>query len=501
VSRGRTEWWDKSHPTKVTLSIYSPPNPLDYEPPQHRRRGVPVGTAIAWLIIALCVTAMLTRIEWGPRLRGNSTATKPPAIEPTTAAQLTKYKSTQLQLAARYAVGIRSLLPADQSKTFSTDLVKQLEQTATAGGTLEELRIIPVIGELQGKDAALDALDRFDVNHPHDPPYGLASEASRLREIYETPPDRRDPNNADALIAHHGWFGRLAVANGLPKDDPRRAAAIDPALRTVAAFAGVTIGGLGALVTGIVLAILAVVRFSKGRFPRAYRPTADPALAGPFVEAFAVYLVSFIALSVGLALLFPRAVFWPSFAATVVIPLAIAWLRLRRVPWPEIVGGLGWHARGRGVGGVFREIGAGLVGYLAGLPVLAVGLITTFVLVNVTRATPSHPVQDMPMEALADRLQIFLLAAVWAPVVEETMFRGALFHHLRGRFGWWVSTIVVSVVFAVIHPQGWTTVPALAAVAFVLAGIREWRASIIGPMTAHAIHNGTLILVLMAATS
>ena len=75
------------------------------------------------------------------------------------------------------------------------------------------------------------------------------------------------------------------------------------------------------------------------------------------------------------------------------------------------------------------------------------------------------------------------------PVIEETMFRGALFHHLRRRWSWVISAPVVAFIFAVIHPQGWVTVPALGAIAMVLAALREWRGSIVAPMAAHACNN------------
>ena len=85
---------------------------------------------------------------------------------------------------------------------------------------------------------------------------------------------------------------------------------------------------------------------------------------------------------------------------------------------------------------------------------------------------------------------------LFGAVGEELMFRGAYFSHLRERFGWLTSALVVAVLFAAIHPQGWTAIPALASLAVVLAGIREWRGSIIGCMTAHAINNAVAMAVL-----
>jgi membrane protease YdiL (CAAX protease family) len=69
------------------------------------------------------------------------------------------------------------------------------------------------------------------------------------------------------------------------------------------------------------------------------------------------------------------------------------------------------------------------------------------------------------------------------------MFRGLLFHHLRRRWSWLVSSLIVSGIFAMLHPQGWVAIPALSSIALVLSALREWRGSLIAPMTAHACSN------------
>jgi len=73
--------------------------------------------------------------------------------------------------------------------------------------------------------------------------------------------------------------------------------------------------------------------------------------------------------------------------------------------------------------------------------------------------------------------------------MEETMFRGIFLHHLRQRWSWIASASVVSLIFAMLHPQGWVAIPALASIAMVLGALREWRGSLIAPMAAHACNN------------
>jgi membrane protease YdiL (CAAX protease family) len=59
----------------------------------------------------------------------------------------------------------------------------------------------------------------------------------------------------------------------------------------------------------------------------------------------------------------------------------------------------------------------------------------------------------------------------------------------------------VGLVFAVIHPQGIALVPPLMTLGAVFAMIREWRGSLIGPVAAHAIHNGFLMTMLAVLLS
>jgi membrane protease YdiL (CAAX protease family) len=114
---------------------------------------------------------------------------------------------------------------------------------------------------------------------------------------------------------------------------------------------------------------------------------------------------------------------------------------------------------------------------------------------------PGHPVTDLL--AGADGLRIallLLLASVAAPVVEEIMFRGALYGHLRGTFfvrnplvSVMVAAVVSSFIFAVIHPQGVLFTPALGGLAVSFCLSRELRGSLIAPVVAHAINNAVTL--------
>jgi hypothetical protein len=192
--------------------------------------------------------------------------------------------------------------------------------------------------------------------------------------------------------------------------------------------------------------------------------------------------------------LFPNAGLSLTFVLFALLPVAWVYLRLRGVGWGDMMRGLGWY---RCPGGFWREVGVGIYGYVAGLPVLALGMLATWYLMKLTGNRATHPITNEPVDHAGQVLQLVLLACVGAPIVEETMFRGALLGHLRARFGWWISAPVVSLIFVAIHPQGWVAIPVLGAIALVLAGLREWRGSLVASMTAHAMNNGVAVALMV----
>ncbi len=80
------------------------------------------------------------------------------------------------------------------------------------------------------------------------------------------------------------------------------------------------------------------------------------------------------------------------------------------------------------------------------------------------------------------------------------MFRGVLYRHMRESTCRWplllsfaTSALVVSFVFAVIHPQGLVAVPALMSLAIGFTIMREWRGSLISCMIAHGLNNALVM--------
>ena len=102
------------------------------------------------------------------------------------------------------------------------------------------------------------------------------------------------------------------------------------------------------------------------------------------------------------------------------------------------------------------------------------------------------------------RVLIISLAAIAAPIVEETIFRGVLYRQLRTSsrtfnhaisiFG---SVLIVSFLFAAIHPQGWIAIPALMGIAIGMNLMREWRGTVIPSMVVHGVSNGLVTSMML----
>lgn len=387
-------------------------------------------------------------------------------------------------IAGRYAVGLAQL--AEQSPELQDGMGQALAALPQAQRPVDHLRVAILAGELQNAGAALAQLKTLQATQ--NLPEPVAHDAEVLRTIYargsgELPPDARS-----RLIDRHGWFGRLALAFNQPAAMPMRQQAMQAAARTTWTLLLGTMGLLGLGVVGLVMFLFAVVRQSQGKVRWRYMRTRRQTT--PFLEAMALYLAALVAASFIVEGVGPAGL-----VAVVVLPLVVLlWPRVRGVTWPRLAAGLGWY-RGEGV---LREMAMGVVGYLAGVPVLALGLAGTVLLSAWLGEEGMHPVVPNLLRGGPVVIAgVLALAVLWAPVVEESFFRGALYHHLRRRWRVIGSALLVGVLFAVIHPQGIVGVPVIASLGIVLAVVREWRGSIIGPMTAHALHNLTALLVVL----
>lgn len=267
----------------------------------------------------------------------------------------------------------------------------------------------------------------------------------------------------------------------------------------------------GGFLLGTVLLILAAVRTMKGNSVFVFDPSEGGSRA--HIWAFIAYLgvmgspIVFLFFSVNnealaaLVQVLSIAVFLLSFVVGVGIALFCS-----KGSFRERRRAIGLHT-GRGI---FREIGSGIVGYCCVLPIALVGAAASGILWWITSYFPTeeveevatgHPIGELFFDApLLARFGLLLLAAVAAPLIEETMFRGILHRGLRRSFSLPIAGLIAAVCFAAVHPQEVVALPVLAALAFGFMLIREWRDSLIAPMVAHGLHNGTLMTGLWIMT-
>lgn len=312
-------------------------------------------------------------------------------------------------------------------------------------------------------------------------------------------PAMLEAGDRELLQAELGWFGEMILSRDLPRDAAQRQGPRNSALLVLAGMVLLmTLAGLGTLV-GCGLLLLAVIQKGDGRLQlRLGKPQHEGSI---YLEAFTVYIGLFFLLEILPALL-GLARPWLSYGGLVVLSLTgLLWPVIRGLPRETAFRDMGLY---RG-GGFMKEIGAGLAGYVAVLPVVAIGFALTLAIVVLSQKlfppppgeSPdliSHPVVVwIAHGGTGARIAVLLLASGFAPFFEEAMFRGALFRDLRRFRGPVLSAVIMGVLFAAIHPQGLAMVPALAGLAVGFALIREWRGSLIAPMAAHAMHNGVLV--------
>ena len=257
-------------------------------------------------------------------------------------------------------------------------------------------------------------------------------------------------------------------------------------------------GLMGLFALGSLLLAWVGFGFSRGRLSVAYPASVDPdAEVGsttrlPFLEVVLLFVIGSQLVGAGsIWLADDDSVFWPLWLSLclLVVPL---WPLLRANGVSSWGRALGWY---RGAG-LLPELGWGILAYIASIPLLTLGLGASFWLATRTSSDPHHPVSDwMTSGDESQMVATFILATLWAPWLEETVFRGAFYHYLRGGLGAVGSALISALVFSALHPQGLAGLPFLMTLAFILAWVREWRGSLVACMTMHFIHNSITLLL------
>lgn len=510
---GKLEHW-----SPVTEAMRTPSDPLvtkqgnPIDPPDP---GTPMSRTIAILLTIFAVVFVVLWQNFPDESKQKLFFPNAPQVEHETAIdQPAPGNFGQVDLVGRlFLRGYEMFKSQDIMSQFDTQGSRYIDE--------DRIRIIMLSAEFEGTDAALDRLEAFRLES-----LGMESEDDEvrielstddlvlkelniLRTLYTDGQAALTEDETMQLAERYGYIGRVALTHDLPDTDPQRG-------KLIQGFWGIMLFlilvGLVAILgplTGLVLLILGMISFFGGRMKmRARVPTPGGSV---YLETYMIFVLGFCAMAVGTFFVGNSSM--PELAA---FSLLVQWLLLLTVFWALLRGAkvrewrqaIGWHTGE----GVFKEIGCGILAYLASLPIYIIGVIITMVILIskeaiATKANGGVPPEPEPMvnpvfEMIANGdlfvvLLLFVLATTWAPIVEESIFRGALYRHLRGRLHWVASGIVTGLLFAFMHDYGPLMVAPLIALGFMFAFMREWRGSIIAPMTAHFIHNFTLMALMV----
>jgi membrane protease YdiL (CAAX protease family) len=313
------------------------------------------------------------------------------------------------------------------------------------------------------------------------------------------------------LAERHGFYGKLAGVLDKPATDPTRAALLAGGGRLVAVLAGLGMLLLGVFLAALVCSIVAAINLLARDATLRVRWRLDvPAVGGSvLLETVAVFVAGFCALKLvlaGLEAVLPEA--QHGVLGTVAMTLQWAliltplWALTQGVSWAQLRQLLGLH-KGEGL---FKEIGCGLFAYFAGLPLVFVAIVVSLIAILVQGlvsgpggGAPSNPIAELVTSAGAFELfMLFALASIWAPLVEETIFRGAFYRHIRGKRGVVLSGVVSAVLFAVMHGYPFFLLAPVTVLGFNFAMMREWRGSLVAPIVMHSLHNATTLIVVVS---
>lgn len=477
-----------------------------YSPAEPRVRPVgppDPGSPTAGRIAAILTILLMLVVVGLNQFSGKETASKPTtsqtSIEPPDAGD-------SFALTAKFLVRMVHSFGLDPS--MRQEVVTNLRSSARTDE--DKVRLAMVAADLGGPEKGLKELDELkNVKAPLNEDVGI------LRRAYESDA-HVEGADAQLLEDHHGWFGRLERTRGMPDADPKRAAVLAGAGKMVAFGLVVGLVGLTAFLGAIAAVIAFIVLLSTGRLKPRFVP---PAPGGSvFMETVAVFVFGYLVLHLTLGLIAhrysqsgePPAWLLPVQLSAqwslLVLPL---WPLARGMSWSEFRQRLGWTS-GRGV---LREVGAGIVAYFAALPLFVVVIGVTVVILLVRALAykwmnvqepgpPSNPIAELLGKGSTVALiMLYVLASVWAPIVEEAIFRGCLYRHLRSRLGVFAAALLSALTFGFMHGYSAILLGPVICLGFVFALMREWRGSLIASMTAHCMHNATLLAIAILALS
>ena len=378
-----------------------------------------------------------------------------------------------------------------------------------------------LINETEGPAAATEKLIALD-EAADDADFELSENQARLRSIVgnliedyqqgDFDAESVSESDRDFLKEKLGWVGELGLVPVGTRNTETRKELIDGATWSMGLMMSAALMMLLMLMAGVVIAALLAVFFATGKLKAKFSTRGRS--VNVYVETFAIWLVFFFGGPRLIGLLFRFFEYEPSITVSLIVQvgfffgslIVLVYPWLRGIPLAQILDDIGWKMKGG-----LKDVLVAPVHYVAGTPLMFCGLICVLILTFIatiftgpkpfgTSIAAGHPIQEIVSNGQWwSVFYIVLMACIAAPIVEETMFRGVLYRHLRELSGDWArwgsvifSAVFNGLIFAAIHPQGVTAIPLLTMLAINFSLAREWRDSLIAPILMHAINNSAV---------
>lgn len=451
---------------------------------------------IAWCVIGLLATALVTLVAVVQFFSVNKIGgdAKPTDL-------------MQMQIQAKSVVAQKNIDQVLPGQPSSTELPSQLD----AGCYEQRLCYATLVLETSTPVDALNYMDELEAKvNEHN--LELTENQTGLRDSLVTLFRQYDSGDMDAsslpaseqerLKETLGYCGQLVMLpEGTPQKDQRETLVQNSVFKILGAGL-VVMAGLFAGFCGIFIAFVFLYYAVKGKMRS--RVDASPTDHNIYIETFAVWLVIFFGSSFLLDLLPTKDL--QVYAQPVIFFGSLSclfWPVIRGVSFAQVRRDIGWSSSEP-----LTDIFVSPVTYLATLPCLIPGLVIVLIaglLISLVQtphefapqASPGHPIQELLGSGQWGLIfAVVITACIGAPVVEETMFRGVLYRHLRDwsrHWRVWVSILFSALfngfIFAAIHPQGLLAIPVLMTLALCFSLTREWRGSLLSPMIMHGVHN------------
>ena len=177
-------------------------------------------------------------------------------------------------------------------------------------------------------------------------------------------------------------------------------------------------------------------------------------------------------------------------AAAVNVGVLLLWLRTAHPGWWQVVG---WPRKGQRIREAAIGVGFGVLSQI-GAEIFSVILIVLIHSISGTEVDVPQQVesglQGWAVVALAG------YAVIAAPITEELVFRGLLFHSVADRHGFWPGAIASAIPFGLIHIVPDATGLGLTVLVVTMmgnglawAGIHRWRRNLLVNIAIHATFN------------